>query len=100
MAGAGVYGDPDGVAERDRRGFLGGAGRQYGVEPLLKGAHVILAVRDEGKGRPRAHRSNAVFGRQLHQRPTAAGSPVRSLLAHPGHTSTELTSVRFGFPAA
>ncbi len=34
--------------------------------------------------------ANAVFGRQLHERLTAAGSPVRSLLAHPGYTSTNL----------
>ena len=34
--------------------------------------------------------ANAVFGWQLHQRLTAAGSPVRSLLAHPGYTSTNL----------
>ncbi|WP_408991038.1 oxidoreductase [Streptomyces sp. 1268] len=34
--------------------------------------------------------ANAVFGWQLHQRLTAVGSPVRSLLAHPGYTSTNL----------
>ncbi|MET7356978.1 oxidoreductase [Streptomyces sp. NPDC005562] len=34
--------------------------------------------------------ANAVFGWQLHQKLTAAGSPVRSLLAHPGYTSTNL----------
>ncbi|MDI2124938.1 oxidoreductase [Yinghuangia seranimata] len=34
--------------------------------------------------------ANAVFGWQLHQRLTAAGSPVRSLLAHPGYTATNL----------
>ncbi|GHD27609.1 oxidoreductase [Streptomyces galbus] len=34
--------------------------------------------------------ANAVFGRELHRRLTAAGSPVRSLLAHPGYASTNL----------
>ncbi|MGV9268060.1 oxidoreductase [Kitasatospora sp. NPDC003701] len=34
--------------------------------------------------------ANAVFGRELHRRLTAAGSPVRSLLAHPGYTATNL----------
>ncbi|MFI1679698.1 oxidoreductase [Streptomyces sp. NPDC020607] len=34
--------------------------------------------------------ANAVFGWQLHQKLTAAGSRVRSLLAHPGYTSTNL----------
>ncbi|MFF1277105.1 oxidoreductase [Streptomyces marokkonensis] len=34
--------------------------------------------------------ANAVFGRELHRRLTAAHSPVRSLLAHPGYTSTNL----------
>ncbi|GGZ28231.1 oxidoreductase [Streptomyces poonensis] len=34
--------------------------------------------------------ANAVFGRELHRRLTTAGSPVRSLLAHPGYTATNL----------
>lgn len=34
--------------------------------------------------------ANAVFGRELHRRLDAAGSPVRSLLAHPGYTRTNL----------
>lgn len=34
--------------------------------------------------------ANAVFGWQLHQRLNAAGSPVRSVLAHPGYASTNL----------
>lgn len=34
--------------------------------------------------------ANAVFGRELHRRLTAAGSSVRSVLAHPGYTSTNL----------
>ncbi|MBZ9645509.1 oxidoreductase [Streptomyces sp. PSKA30] len=34
--------------------------------------------------------ANAVFGWTLHQRLTAVGSPVRSVLAHPGYTSTNL----------
>ncbi|SEG89015.1 hypothetical protein SAMN05444920_106372 [Nonomuraea solani] len=34
--------------------------------------------------------ANAVFGWELHRRLTAAGSPVRSLLAHPGYTATGL----------
>ncbi|SHN20682.1 NAD(P)-dependent dehydrogenase, short-chain alcohol dehydrogenase family [Actinacidiphila paucisporea] len=41
--------------------------------------------------------ANAVFGWQLHQRLTTAGSPVRSLLAHPGYTSTNLQT---GAPVA
>lgn len=34
--------------------------------------------------------ANAVFGRELHLRLAAAGSPVRSVLAHPGYTATKL----------
>ncbi|GAB2919129.1 oxidoreductase [Streptomyces mayteni] len=34
--------------------------------------------------------ANAVFGWELHRRLTAAGSPVRSVLAHPGYTATHL----------
>ncbi|WP_055495609.1 oxidoreductase [Streptomyces sp. TP-A0356] len=34
--------------------------------------------------------ANAVFGWELHRRLSAAGSPVRSVLAHPGYTSTNL----------
>ncbi|MFD8823648.1 oxidoreductase [Streptomyces sp. NPDC059605] len=34
--------------------------------------------------------ANAVFGHQLHLRLTGAGSPVRSVLAHPGYTATGL----------
>ncbi|MFE0137418.1 oxidoreductase [Streptomyces sp. NPDC059037] len=34
--------------------------------------------------------ANAVFGWELHKRLTAAGSPVRSVLAHPGYTLTNL----------
>ncbi|WP_369383999.1 oxidoreductase [Streptomyces sp. cg36] len=34
--------------------------------------------------------ANAVFGLELHRRLTAAGSPVRSVLAHPGYTATNL----------
>ncbi|MEV5970082.1 oxidoreductase [Streptomyces sp. NPDC051921] len=34
--------------------------------------------------------ANTVFGHELHQRLTAAGSPVRSVLAHPGYTATNL----------
>ncbi|MEW1695717.1 MULTISPECIES: oxidoreductase [unclassified Streptomyces] len=34
--------------------------------------------------------ANAVFGQELHRRLTAADSPVRSLLAHPGYASTNL----------
>ncbi|MEU7019571.1 SDR family NAD(P)-dependent oxidoreductase [Streptomyces sp. NPDC046203] len=34
--------------------------------------------------------ANAVFGHELHRRLTAAGSLVRSLLAHPGYASTHL----------
>ncbi|MFF5971379.1 oxidoreductase [Streptomyces sp. NPDC012769] len=38
----------------------------------------------------RSKLANAVFGHELHRRLTAAGSPVRSLLAHPGYTATNL----------
>ncbi|MEV7128172.1 oxidoreductase [Streptomyces sp. NPDC093260] len=38
----------------------------------------------------RSKLANAAFGHQLQQRLTAAGSPVRSLLAHPGYTATNL----------
>ncbi|MEU1228117.1 oxidoreductase [Streptomyces sp. NPDC005828] len=34
--------------------------------------------------------ANAVFGAELHRRLTAAASPVRSVLAHPGYTATNL----------
>ncbi|MEU3874005.1 MULTISPECIES: oxidoreductase [Streptomyces] len=34
--------------------------------------------------------ANAVFGHELHRRLTGTGSPVRSLLAHPGYTATAL----------
>lgn len=38
----------------------------------------------------RSKLANAVFGHELHRRLTASGSPVRSLLAHPGYTATHL----------
>ncbi|MFI7011860.1 oxidoreductase [Streptomyces sp. NPDC050145] len=38
----------------------------------------------------RSKLANAVFGHQLHLRLTAAGSKVRSVLAHPGYTATGL----------
>ncbi|MFD0412775.1 oxidoreductase [Streptomyces sp. NPDC127108] len=34
--------------------------------------------------------ANAVFGHELHRRLTEAASPVRSVLAHPGYTATNL----------
>ncbi|MEK8104228.1 SDR family NAD(P)-dependent oxidoreductase [Micromonospora sp. M12] len=34
--------------------------------------------------------ANAIFGHELHRRLTDAGSPVRSILAHPGYTATNL----------
>nr|CAK51305.1 putative short chain dehydrogenase [Streptomyces ambofaciens] len=34
--------------------------------------------------------ANAAFGWELHRRLSAAGSPVRSVLAHPGYTATNL----------
>lgn len=34
--------------------------------------------------------ANAVFGQELHRRLERAGSPVRSVLAHPGYTATGL----------
>lgn len=38
----------------------------------------------------RSKLANAVFGHEPHRRPAASGSPVRSLLAHPGYTATNL----------
>ncbi|MFB6952779.1 oxidoreductase [Streptomyces niveus] len=41
--------------------------------------------------------ANAVFGHELHRRLSATGSPVRSVLAHPGYTVTNLqTSAPIG----
>ncbi|UNO39078.1 oxidoreductase [Streptomyces sp. MST-110588] len=34
--------------------------------------------------------ANAVFGQELHRRLAESGSPVRSVLAHPGYTATNL----------
>ncbi|GAA3746178.1 oxidoreductase [Micromonospora maritima] len=34
--------------------------------------------------------ANAIFGHELHRRLSAAASPVRSFLAHPGYTATNL----------
>ncbi|MGW8762288.1 oxidoreductase [Streptomyces sp. NPDC055815] len=34
--------------------------------------------------------ANAVFGKELHRRLSATASPVRSVLAHPGYTATNL----------
>ncbi|WP_190079081.1 oxidoreductase [Streptomyces longisporoflavus] len=39
--------------------------------------------------------ANAVFGRELHRRLSRSGSPVRSVLAHPGYTATNL---QYGTP--
>jgi NAD(P)-dependent dehydrogenase (short-subunit alcohol dehydrogenase family) len=52
---------------------------------------------DEGRYSPmgaynRSKLANAVFGVELHHRLTAAGSPVRSILAHPGYSRTGLQS--------
>ncbi|WP_027942567.1 hypothetical protein [Amycolatopsis taiwanensis] len=41
--------------------------------------------------------ANAVFGWELHRRLSSAGSPVRSVLAHPGYASTNLQT---GTPVA
>ncbi|WP_411079827.1 oxidoreductase [Streptomyces sp. cmx-18-6] len=38
----------------------------------------------------RSKLANAVFGYELHRRLAASGSPVRSVLAHPGYTATNL----------
>ncbi|MFI6152304.1 oxidoreductase [Kitasatospora sp. NPDC051170] len=40
--------------------------------------------------------ANAVFGVQLHRRLVAAGSPVRSLLAHPGYAATNIQTSATG----
>ncbi|MFD3530466.1 oxidoreductase [Streptomyces sp. NPDC058664] len=52
----------------------------------LTGAHgyAPMAFYDQSKF------ANAVFGQELHRRLTEAGSPVRSVLAHPGYTATRL----------
>ncbi|WP_051852761.1 oxidoreductase [Streptomyces aureocirculatus] len=43
--------------------------------------------------------ANAVFGHELHRRLAAAGSGIRSVLAHPGYTATRLqTSSPTGLP--
>ncbi|TDC59240.1 hypothetical protein E1258_18670 [Micromonospora sp. KC207] len=36
--------------------------------------------------------ANVLFGLELHRRLTATGSPVHSLLAHPGYAATEPTA--------
>ncbi|MGW7069271.1 oxidoreductase [Streptomyces sp. NPDC054855] len=41
--------------------------------------------------------ANAVFGKELHRRLAGSGSPVRSVLAHPGYTATNL---QMGMPTA
>ncbi|MGW6719597.1 oxidoreductase [Streptomyces sp. NPDC054995] len=38
----------------------------------------------------RSKLANAAFGHELHRRLAASGSPVRSVLAHPGYTATHL----------
>lgn len=40
--------------------------------------------------------ADAVFGQELHRRLTQAGSPVRSVLAHPGYTATNLQTSAVG----
>ena len=40
--------------------------------------------------------ANAVFGHELHRRLTEAGSPIRSLLAHPGYSATALPAASVG----
>ncbi|MEU6972981.1 oxidoreductase [Kitasatospora aureofaciens] len=40
--------------------------------------------------------ANALFGHELHRRLTAAGSPVRSLLAHPGYAATNIQAHSVG----
>ncbi|MEU4115896.1 oxidoreductase [Kitasatospora sp. NPDC028055] len=40
--------------------------------------------------------ANAVFGWELHRRLAAAGSPVRSLLAHPGYAATNIQAGSVG----
>ncbi|MFI8828515.1 oxidoreductase [Streptomyces sp. NPDC053431] len=58
-----------------------------------------LAGPDGGEGARRyspmgsynqAKLANTVFGHELHRRLTTTGSPVRSVLAHPGYTATNL----------
>ncbi|MFF8808602.1 SDR family NAD(P)-dependent oxidoreductase [Streptomyces omiyaensis] len=121
-------------------GATGGPGLATTRALALRGGRVVLAVRDEERGRravagltgppldrlpddgrvvtvsspvhrqgrlrlgdPAGERgyaptafsngskpANAVFGHELHRRLTAAGRPVRSVLAHPGYTATAL----------
>ncbi|MER7843778.1 oxidoreductase [Kitasatospora sp. NPDC096077] len=40
--------------------------------------------------------ANALFGRELHRRLVAAGSPVRSVLAHPGFAATNIPAGSVG----
>ena len=51
---------------------------------------------DQGYGRRKAYRrsklANAVFGLELDRRLRAAGSPIASLLAHPGYAATGIQS--------
>ncbi|WP_418961045.1 oxidoreductase [Streptomyces tritici] len=44
--------------------------------------------------------ANAVFGHELHRRLSEAGSPVRSLLAHPGYAATALAAGSVGLVKA
>ncbi|MFG2334163.1 oxidoreductase [Streptomyces sp. NPDC048604] len=44
----------------------------------------------------RSKLANALFGHELHRRLSAAGSPVRSLLAHPGYAATALPAGSVG----
>ncbi|XMN07294.1 oxidoreductase [Streptomyces griseobrunneus] len=41
----------------------------------------------------RSKLANTVFGHELHRRLAASGSPVHSVLAHPGHTATNLQTI-------
>ncbi|MEU8236173.1 oxidoreductase [Actinoplanes sp. NPDC048967] len=75
------------------------AGRDPRVVTVISVNHRQARPPTDPAGRPRyspmgayntSKLANAIFGRELHRRLTAAGSPVRSMLAHPGYTATGL----------
>ncbi|MFF9520860.1 oxidoreductase [Streptomyces achromogenes] len=59
-------------------------GRIFFDDPTGERSYAPMAYYNQSK------LANAVFGRELHRRLRAAGSPVRSVLAHPGYTATHL----------
>ncbi|WP_405797543.1 oxidoreductase [Streptomyces sp. NBC_01506] len=85
----------------------GGAGRDPRVVTVSSVNHRKAGIQfDDITGRRRysamgfynqSKLANAVFGHELHRRLGESGSPVRSVLAHPGYTATNLqTSAPIG----